>query len=78
MNAKAIKLSGDALIQYEARKAKEVGGDAVIVNTAGAAQSVNQIPPRALGSRSGDRFATWWGNAFPAFSGASALIIKFK
>jgi hypothetical protein len=78
MNAKATQLHGDALIQYEARKAKEVGGDAIIVHTEGATSSVNQIPARAIGSSSGDRFATWWGNAFPAFSGASALVIKFK
>ncbi len=81
MNAEAARVRGSALVEYEARKAKEIGGDAIIVQTAGAVSSSNHIgdiPPRALGSVSGDRFGTWWGNTFPIFAGASALIIKFK
>ncbi len=81
MYAEAIPVRGNALIEYEARKAKEVGGDAIIIQTEGAAPSgtrISDVPPSSLGSHSGDRFATWWGNAFPGFSGASALVIKFK
>lgn len=76
---KAPKLDGDALIQYEARKAKEVGGDAIIVQIMpSTTKRLSDIDARGLGSTSGDRFGTWFGNAFPAFSGASALVIKFK
>lgn len=80
MHAEAIPVQGNAFIEYEARKAKEVGGDAVIIQTdaVSSGAGLSAVPPSSLGSRSGEKFATWWGNTFPGFSGASALVIKFK
>lgn len=70
MRAKAAPVRGNSLIRYEAQKAKELGGDALIANAEAVPSTrVSDVPPKKLGASSGDRFATWWGNAFPSFPG---------